>query len=275
LAVRRLRRSRDALHVLEGGEVECRILAKDLLVKLAERPARLDTELVHEGAARGLVCLERFCLASGAVEREHQLGPELFSERMLADKSIELADELSMASFDKVMLDPLLDARESELLQASDLGMCKALLGEISQRFAAPQRERSVRPPALVETLEAREVELVRGEAEQVSAWSSLQPLSSELLPQLGDVHLEGLARGLGRFAFPERFDEPVSADDTVCVDRQQGQQGTLLGAAKVDRPTAFDDLEWAEDAEFHGDSCGDASTVRARVQVNRGFTRV
>ena len=78
----------------------------------------------------------------GAVQGEHQLGAEVLAERMLADERVELADQLRVASVGEVELDPLLDTREAKLLQAGDLGLGEALVGEVRERFSAPQRER-------------------------------------------------------------------------------------------------------------------------------------
>ena len=50
------------------------------------------------------------------------------------------------------------------------------------------------------------------------------------------DVDLKRLRGRLGRLGVPERLDQLVSGDDAVRVQREQGQQGALLGAAEVDR---------------------------------------
>ena len=93
--------------------VERRILFEDRLLELAERAAGLDTEFVDERRTRLLIGLERLRLPSGAVEREHQLGSEAFSERVLADERFQLAHELGVVSGGEVVFDSLLEAGET------------------------------------------------------------------------------------------------------------------------------------------------------------------
>ena len=52
---------------------ECRVVLEDLALEPLQRLARLEPELLGERAAALLVDLKRLGLATGAVEREHQL----------------------------------------------------------------------------------------------------------------------------------------------------------------------------------------------------------
>jgi hypothetical protein len=69
-----------------------------------------------------------------------------------------------------------------------------------------------------------------------------------EHLPELGDVDLERGRGGLRRGPVPELVDQPVSRDDPVRLEEQEGEQPALLGAAERQRTTVLDGLERAED---------------------------
>ena len=221
-------------------------------MQLAQSGAGLDAESVDERRARRLVRLERLGLAARPVQREHQLGAEVLAERMLPHERLQLADQLRVPSVREVELDPLLEAREAELLQTGDLGLGEALVGEVRERISAPQLERLPRLSAVAQELEAGEIELVRLEPQQVSARLRLEALPSEHLPQLRDVDLQRLSRRLRRLLVPEGLDQPLLRDHAVRVHCEHGERGTLLGAAEVERPPVVEHFERAEDAEIH-----------------------
>ena len=52
--------------------------------------SRLDAEVLAERAPCLAICVERLCLASAAVEREHELAAEPLSIRVLGDQALEL-----------------------------------------------------------------------------------------------------------------------------------------------------------------------------------------
>ena len=221
-------------------------------MQLAQSRAGLDAEAVDEGRARRLVRLERLGLPARPVQREHHLGAEVLTERMHAHERLQLADHLRVPSVCEVELDPLLHAGEAKLLEAGDLGLGEALVGEVRQRVSAPQLERFSRLPAVAQELEAAEIELVRLEPQQVAARLRLQALAAEHLPQLRDVDLQRLSRRLRRLLVPEGFDQPFVRNHPVRVHREHGERGTLLGAAEVERPPVVEHFERAEDAEIH-----------------------
>ena len=88
--------------------------------------------------------LERFSLTARSVEAQHQLRPHAFSERMLLDQRLQLTDELGVAAPSDVTLDPFLETRETELVQAGDLGLGEALVCELGEGRPTPQRQRFV-----------------------------------------------------------------------------------------------------------------------------------
>ena len=60
-----------------------------------ERRARIEPELLRQPPSQVLVGLERLGLATGAIQRSHQLTPQPLSQRVLAHERLELRDELS------------------------------------------------------------------------------------------------------------------------------------------------------------------------------------
>ena len=148
----------------------------------------------------------------------------------------------------------LLEAAEPQLLQPADLGLREALAGELRERRATPQRQRLVELALGLERLEAVEVELAGLDAQQVAGRPRLDPLAAEELAQVGDVDLQRLVDGRRRVLLPQRVDQPVSRDDAIGVEQQQGQQRALLEAAHLERPPIRVHLKRAEDADSIAD---------------------
>ena len=91
-------------------ELERLVLLEDRLLQTLKRRARLDAELVHEHAPRPPIRVECLRLATGPVEREHQLSAQAFSKRVLGEKCLQFGDQLAMAAEREVGFDPLLDS---------------------------------------------------------------------------------------------------------------------------------------------------------------------
>ena len=81
---------------------------------------------------------ERLRLASRAVQRGHEVGPEAFAVRIRPDEGLQLRDQLAMAPEAELGSEPLLGGGEPELLEAGDLGLERWLVGKVVQRRATP-----------------------------------------------------------------------------------------------------------------------------------------
>ena len=220
-------------------------------MKRSERTPGLDPEILDELQARVLVALERFRLSPRPVERKHQLAAEPLAERIRPRRTLQFADDLGGASFGKVAFDPLLEAGEAELLQTRDLGLSKALIRELGQRWPPPKSQCLVEPSLLLDALEVREIELPFREAKAVARRPRLQPFFPEQLPKLRDVHLQRLLRRLGRVVLPERFDQAASRDNVVRLKKQHRQKRALLRPAQLERMPVHEHLERAKDPEL------------------------
>jgi hypothetical protein len=68
-------------------------------------------------------------------------------------------------------------------------------------------------------------------------------------------VGLERSGYRLWRSGAPELVDDSIDGDDPIGVDKQQGQQGTLLGRPYVDAFAVVGHHEWAKDPKLHRNS--------------------
>src|SRR4029450_4087456 len=107
----------------------------------AERSTGVDPELVDKRAAAGLEDRERLRLATGAVEREHQLGAPPLPGRVVVDDRPGLPYALGVAPELEVDVDSLLEDARPQLLEPGDLGLREALVGKVGKGSPAPQRD--------------------------------------------------------------------------------------------------------------------------------------
>ncbi len=122
LAVAADRRRRRGRHAPCGGardarRIEKRIVAEDPALELTELGSRLEPELGVEVGAPVAVAGERIRLPARAVERRHQLGPQMLPEGMLGDQPFEAGDELRVTAEPQPGLEPQLEALQPELLE--------------------------------------------------------------------------------------------------------------------------------------------------------------
>ena len=93
-------------------------MAKDRLLELLQGRARLDAKLVDEQPPRLAIDLERLDLATGAVERLHEHGPQPLAEWVLPDEHLDFTDELGVAAEREVGLEAPLERLQAELFEA-------------------------------------------------------------------------------------------------------------------------------------------------------------
>jgi hypothetical protein len=99
-----------------------------------ERLLRFQPELVHEHSPTSLVDLQRLGLPAGAVQRQHQLPAQTFSERVVGNEFLELAGQVGVKPGREVALDAFFQAGEPLFLQAGDLCLGELLVGEVAER---------------------------------------------------------------------------------------------------------------------------------------------
>ena len=86
--------------------------------------------------------MERVGLPAAAVQREHQLSAQAFAERVLGDERLELRHQVVVAAERQVGVDPILERREPQLLEPSDLAVRERLAAKLGERLPVPERER-------------------------------------------------------------------------------------------------------------------------------------
>lgn len=153
-------------------------------MELAYLSARLDPKLVDERPARRLVGIQRLRLPAAPVEGEHQLPAQALTQRMLRHERLQLPCQLGIPTRVQILLDPLLEAGEVEILQTRDLGLGETAVGEVGERRASPEGERLRRPAALLQLAKALQIELVPHDTQQIAGRPRLHPLFADQLAQ-------------------------------------------------------------------------------------------
>src|SRR6266571_1245960 len=101
---------------------------------------------------------------------------------MFGRQPLELAHERVVPPAGQVPLDSLLETDEPKLFEASDFGLSETIVRELGERWPVPERKRLLQTSLRLQSPEAREVELIRLDAQQVAGRLRLQPLLAEEL---------------------------------------------------------------------------------------------
>ena len=228
----------------------------------------LHAELVDQPRPRRAVGLERFGLAAGAVQGHHALAMQSFSKRMLVHERLELGDQLRVSPGFEVGVESILERREPQLLETTNLGLSEGLEPQVGERRPAPNLQRLPQQPSgalrvvsgersaslFGECLEAVEVKLTGRGPEHVAVGLGDDPAisSSKSFTQPGDVRLQALSGCRWRPFPPEQLEQGVGGDGLVRAEQKYREQGPLLATADGVRPPIGNDLERPEDPEIH-----------------------
>src|SRR6476659_1504301 len=116
-------------------------MPKDRLLELVQSRAWLDAKLIDEQPPGLAIDLERLCLATRAVERAHEDGPQALAEWVLTDERLDFSDELGVTAEREVRLEAPLERLEAELFEPGNLGKRERLVGEVGQRRSSPEAQ--------------------------------------------------------------------------------------------------------------------------------------
>ena len=127
----------------------------------------------------------------------------------------------------------------------------------------APERERrpellhafdvvASRPRIHNELRKLPEVRLLRRYVQAIAGRLFRDHVGAEQPPKLGDGVLERLLRRLWRPLAPERVDQAIGRNDLADMERQEGEQRSLLRPAQGHGAVANDRLDRPEDAQLH-----------------------
>jgi hypothetical protein len=253
---------RSRCHAAIGHEVERRVLTQDRVVELAQLTARLDPELLDEHRARLAIGLQCLGLATAPVQAQHEPRVQALAQPMRAHESLELADELGVATERRVRADAVLERADAQLVEPHGLRLRERLVGEVRECRAAPHAERVAellrgrrgrhRIGLRHQPLEARRVDLVALDAQQVAGGLGDEPAVSEHSAHPGDRHLEGLGEGGRRLVAPELVREAIGRHHPVGVQQENREQRALPGSAERERAIVVANLQRAENPEIH-----------------------
>ena len=235
-------------------------------LELLEFATRLDSELLGERPSRISIGLKRFGLASRAIQREHELGAWALPERRFDYHLLELAGQLGVSPALQICLNAVLERHEPKLLQPHDLMLGELRIGELRQWRPARQRKSLAKPcggklglasaerfAALGgEALEAPDVELIDLDLEQVAGRAGYEELALgartlgfQHLPQLGDVDLKRLLRGVRGLASPQLVDQAVGRDDLAAMERSEDAEFQPLSGQETTLPRVYRCVVW------------------------------
>ena len=256
------------------------VLGEDPALEAAELRPGIDPQLVGEDGPSVCIDAQRLRLASGTVQRGHQLGAGPLAEGMLVDQRPQRLDHIGVATERQVGVDGVLERPQAQLLESRDLGPRERLVGDLRVRRAAPfgQRSREAATGSLRvggqeraalggQALEPGCVQSVRVDPQQVATGLGRQhlavaarltgarPARRQRVAQTRDVERDGLRAGVGRVVAPELVDDPVRGDHPVGMDQEQGEQRHLATGGHLEPFVALERLDLAQDAELHGTS--------------------
>lgn len=117
------------------------IVGEDRAFELLELRAWLQPEFFNEGRARIAVDVQRVRLTSRSVQREHQLATKALPQGLTRGERLQLRHELRRLPGTKVGLDPVLDRRDTQLLEPRRLSLRERLVDEVRQ--GAPRHSAS------------------------------------------------------------------------------------------------------------------------------------
>jgi hypothetical protein len=247
-------------------EVERGVSTEDCCLELPQLTARFETQLLGEGSSKLPVRLERLCLPPGAVQREHELAPHAFAQRIRGDDRTGFGNDVLGAAEPEAGFEPLLDGGEAKFLEPVRLRLEGAQWRETVERPPSPEAERLLQRIAcrvgivvgegasagLEQVVEAVGVGLAGLEVEDVSRAAGRDRGLAQGPSKLPDVVLDDLGRARRSLFFPERVYEPLGRDRRVGMQQQQREHGALLRRAQRDRPPALDCLHGAEEPILH-----------------------
>jgi hypothetical protein len=123
-----------------GAPVEAGVLEEDLLLERLQRGLGLGADLCPEDRTALGVGPERVGLTAGAVERQHELRPQVAPERVVGHERGQDGGDLGVAAAGQLRLGPDLRAAGAQLVEALHLRCGEGLVAEVTEDRSAPPR---------------------------------------------------------------------------------------------------------------------------------------
>ena len=255
-------------------------MADDPLLESTQLRRRLDTEFVCEHGASRAVPVERLGVTSGAVERDHQLGPAALAERLPCDQRLALADHLEVPAACQFGVDDVFFDGLSERLPAPHVTVGKAFPRYVGHRRAAPQRERrpqhrggrfgvparQLGATARNELFEVVHVEFARCHRQCIGpAPTDDGEPDGQQLARLRSMHVQRMLGGPRRVVAPHCLDQGVVLDPLSSSDGKRGEQGSRALAFQSKDAGSVEQVDRTEQSDHH--RAGRAAADRCRLR--------
>ena len=201
---------------------------------------------------------------------------QALAQRLLRQQRLELCQHLAVAPAVEVLVDPDLERRRAQLLQAPYLRSGERLLGDVGERRPVPEAQRLARGALREQPLEASDVDPVAAQPQLVAAPvrgdRTVAAVRRHRLAQLRDVQLHHLGRRRRRLIAPQPVDQPLGRNGRAGLEREHREQGARLRAAEGDPAVVRADLHRSEQLNLHvlPCTCGRRSYVRTGIHVHR-----
>lgn len=193
-------------------------------------------------------------MPSRAIEREHVLGAEPLTSRMLGTEDLQLGDELGVASECELCLDPCLQGGKSQFLEPRGLDLEAVDSDDVGVRMTAPEGERGSQAlcrdrhiPSLAgcgdRALEDDCVHRVGLDLESVPAALADDHVADDGA-EVRDVRLQRRARTWRGLVTPDAVDERIDGDHASHVRRKKREHGPLLWPSERRRLSVLQNLE-------------------------------
>ena len=253
-----------------GGTRREHALRHQRRAQLAQPGAGLGAELFVQHPLGRLVRLDGVRGPAGGAQRDDQLRPELFAQRVFGDQPAQLGDGFTAAAEVDPRPQALFLHRQPEFGEPGDGRAPAVVVRQPFEDFAAPQRvgpveelESALGVAAIERFLrfagrsgEGEVVQFVGRRGQQVAGGPAADPLAEGGV-DLGEPPSQGMdvradvRRGRARRRFrPQHFHQHVGRHDDVRLQRQRGQQQPGLRPAQPDHLPAGGDLQRTEDAD-------------------------
>ena len=219
----------------------------------------------RERLARPLVRAEGVALAARPVQRQHQLRPTVFPQRLVGHQRLEIRDALAVRSGREPGVDLLLLTEAAKLVQASGLRLRGCPPAELREGRPAPLGEgRGIHREAVAWDaprrgragiaklgLEPRGIDR-QALAERVSERRGADGLGAEHLAHAQHVVLELLGRRARRPLTPQRVDKGVRAQRVAPTHAEGDEQRPIPPAADRDRAPPVEHLQRPQHPQLH-----------------------
>ncbi len=257
------------------------LMTQDRLLEALQLLAGLEAELLVEDPACASVRGERIGLAFRPIQGEHQLPPQPFAVRVLADQAFQLIDQRGILAERKVGLNSILERRQPKILQTLGLQSQGPFVAHPCEGMAPPElqglaqaRRRSTTRSAFErlvslsrEPFETVRVHAVVPDVERVARGAARdRGIGTQHGAELGDVGADRRQGAFGRLSMPELVGEPIERNRPRSTDEQECEQHALARPPERNRDSIPDDLDGAEHPKL--DHAGD------RLALAPVFTR-